>query len=76
MSTRDPLRVISLGAGVQSSAMFLMACHGEIAGVDAAIFADTQQEPASVRGCAAYERATAESDREGTDAGSHGTSRA
>ena len=48
MSTRDPLRVISLGAGVQSSVMFLMACHGEIAGVDAAIFADTQQEPDSV----------------------------
>ena len=41
--------IISLGAGVQSSTMALMAAHGEITPMpDAAIFADTQAEPASV----------------------------
>lgn len=41
--------VISLGAGVQSSAMALMATHGEIGPMpEAAIFADTQDEPESV----------------------------
>ena len=40
---------ISLGAGVQSSTMALMAAAGEIEPMpDAAIFADTQAEPASV----------------------------
>jgi len=40
------LRVISLGAGVQSSAMYLMGCAGEFdVTPDAAIFADTQCEP-------------------------------
>lgn len=40
---------ISLGAGVQSSAMALMAAKGEIGPMpDAAIFADTQAEPAGV----------------------------
>lgn len=44
-----PYHVISLGAGVQSSTMALMAAHGEIGPrPDAAIFADTQSEPASV----------------------------
>lgn len=44
-----PFHVISLGAGVQSSTMALMAAHGEITPMpDAAIFADTQSEPASV----------------------------
>jgi hypothetical protein len=39
----------SLGAGVQSSTMALMAAKGEITPMpDAAIFADTQAEPASV----------------------------
>lgn len=43
------LRIISLGAGVQSTAMALMAAHGEITPMpDAAIFADTQDEPAAV----------------------------
>ncbi len=43
------LRVISLGAGVQSSVMALMAARGEIGPMpDAAIFADTQAEPAAV----------------------------
>ncbi len=43
------LTVISLGAGVQSSAMALMAAHGEITPMpDCAVFADTQAEPARV----------------------------
>lgn len=41
------LRVISLGAGVQSTTMALMAAHGEITPMpDFAIFADTQDEGA------------------------------
>lgn len=41
--------IISLGAGVQSSTMALMAAHGEITPMpDCAIFADTQAEPAGV----------------------------
>lgn len=41
--------IISLGAGVQSSTMALMAAHGEITPMpEAAIFADTQAEPQSV----------------------------
>lgn len=42
------LRVLSLGAGVQSTTIALMMAHGEIAPPDVAIFADTQAEPASV----------------------------
>lgn len=43
------LRVISLGAGVQSTAMALMAAHGEIGPMpDCAIFADTGWEPKAV----------------------------
>lgn len=42
-----PLRVISLGAGVQSTAMLLLALDGEIE-ADAAVFADTGWEPAAV----------------------------
>lgn len=46
---RDVIHVISLGAGVQSSTMALMAAHGEITPMpDCAIFADTQAEPNSV----------------------------
>ena len=41
--------VINLGAGVQSSAMALMAAHGEITPMpECAIFADTMAEPGSV----------------------------
>jgi hypothetical protein len=40
------LRVLSLGAGVQSTTMALMAAHGEIGPMpDCAIFADTGWEP-------------------------------
>lgn len=42
------LRVLSLGAGVQSSALLLMALDGEIDRPDCAIFADTGWEPAAV----------------------------
>lgn len=44
-----PIHIISLGAGVQSSTMALMAACGEIEPMPvAAIFADTQAEPESV----------------------------
>jgi hypothetical protein len=44
-----PLIILSLGAGVQSSALALMAAQGEIGPMpDCAIFADTQAEPESV----------------------------
>jgi hypothetical protein len=43
------LHVISLGAGVQSTTMALMAAHGEITPMpDCAIFADTGWEPKAV----------------------------
>lgn len=43
------LRVISLGAGVQSTTMALMAAHGEITPMpDCAVFADTGAEPKGV----------------------------
>lgn len=41
------MRVLSLGAGVQSSTLLLMAVHGELQ-IDRAIFADTQWEPKEV----------------------------
>ncbi len=42
------LRVLSLGAGVQSTTLALMAAHGDIDQPDLAIFADTQWEPREV----------------------------
>jgi len=46
---KDKIHVISLGAGVQSSTMALMASRGELTPMPvAAIFADTQDEPQSV----------------------------
>lgn len=46
---KDPINVISLGAGVQSSTMALMAAAGEITPMPyGAIFADTGAEPKSV----------------------------
>lgn len=43
------LRILSLGAGVQSTTLALMAAHGEIGPMpDAAIFADTGWEPKAV----------------------------
>ena len=46
--TRPALRVLSLGAGQQSSTVLLLACHGRIPRFDLAIFADTRWEPAAV----------------------------
>lgn len=44
-----PFNFLSLGAGVQSSCLALMAAKGEVGPMpDAAIFADTQAEPQSV----------------------------
>lgn len=43
-----PLRVLSLGAGVQSTAVLLMSLNGDLPPLDAAIFADTGWEPAAV----------------------------
>lgn len=42
------MRVLNLGAGVQSTAVYLLAADGLIDGIDAAIFADTQEEPKAV----------------------------
>ena len=43
------LRLLSLGAGVQSTALFLLACEGILLPkIDGAIFADTQWEPRHV----------------------------
>lgn len=42
------MRVLSLGAGVQSTTLALMAAAGEIERPDCAIFADTGWEPAKV----------------------------
>lgn len=41
-------RILSLGAGVQSSTIFLMSCYGEMEKVAHAIFADTGWEPKAV----------------------------
>jgi hypothetical protein len=46
--TSSRLRVLSLGAGVQSSTLLLMACVGEFEKPDVAIFADTGWEPKAV----------------------------
>lgn len=43
-----PLRVLSLGAGVQSSTVLRMTLAGELEPLDAAIFADTGWEPPAV----------------------------
>jgi hypothetical protein len=43
-----PLRVLSLGAGVQSTAVLLMMVHGEIPKADHVIFSDTGWEPKAV----------------------------
>lgn len=45
---RPTLRVLGLGAGVQSTTLALMAARGEIEPPDCAIFADTGDEPQAV----------------------------
>src|SRR5690606_21884439 len=42
------LRLLSLGAGVQSTTLLLLAAEGRLPGLDGAIFADTGWEPAAV----------------------------
>lgn len=42
------IRVLSLGAGVQSSCVFLMSCKGVLPKFDAAVFADPRWEPKEV----------------------------
>lgn len=42
------MRILSLGAGVQSSTLALMIARGDLEPVDAAIFADTGWEPKAV----------------------------
>lgn len=45
----EPIHILSLGAGVQSSTLALMAAAGEVTPMPvAAVFADTGDEPASV----------------------------
>ncbi|MBF9132752.1 hypothetical protein I0C86_27910 [Plantactinospora sp. S1510] len=46
--TASTHRYLSLGAGVQSSTLLLLAAQGDIPGFDAAIFADTSWEPTAV----------------------------
>jgi hypothetical protein len=42
------LRLLSLGAGVQSTTLLMLAAEGRLPGLDGAIFADTGWEPAAV----------------------------
>jgi len=48
MNPEPTLQVLSLGAGVQSSTMALMAAHGELPRPNFGIFADTGDEPTAV----------------------------
>lgn len=47
-TVENPLRVLALGAGVQSSYLLLASVKGELPKLDCAIFADTQYEPKAV----------------------------
>ncbi|MEU6647726.1 hypothetical protein ABZ863_35115 [Saccharomonospora sp. NPDC046836] len=47
-SAGPPLRVLSLGAGVQSTALLLLSAQGRLPRLDAAVFSDTGWEPAAV----------------------------
>ena len=48
MASSKPLRILSLGAGVQSTTLLLMMIHGEIERPDHVVFANTGWEPESV----------------------------
>lgn len=48
MTEPAPRRALSLGAGVQSTTLFLMALAGEVEPFDVAVFADTGAEPRAV----------------------------
>lgn len=54
------LRILSCGCGVQSSTVLLMSIHGELPKLDAAIFADTGDEPESVYEWSKYLKTKAE----------------
>jgi len=57
------LRLLSLGAGVQSTTVLLLACEREIPRFDAALFADTGWEPRAVY--ANLERLAAHAEKNG-----------
>jgi hypothetical protein len=48
VETNSPVRILSLGAGVQSTTVLLMMVHGKIPKASHAIFADTRWEPKAV----------------------------
>lgn len=48
MTKQPALRILSLGAGVQSTTLLLLAAEGRLSKLDAAVFADTGAEPAAV----------------------------
>ncbi|MFI6443790.1 hypothetical protein [Kitasatospora sp. NPDC050543] len=48
MTATPTLRVLSLGAGVQSTTLALLSAEGRLPRLDAAVFADTGWEPAAV----------------------------
>jgi hypothetical protein len=48
VTDRIRLRLLSLGAGVQSTTLALLACEGALPNLDGAIFADTGWEPPAV----------------------------
>lgn len=48
MTTNGRTHILNLGAGVQSTALYLMAIDGEVPMFDYAVFADTQEEPSDV----------------------------
>ncbi|MFD7659816.1 hypothetical protein ACFV4N_38065, partial [Actinosynnema sp. NPDC059797] len=48
LAPEPTLRLLSLGAGVQSTTVLLLACEGEIPRFDMALFADTGWEPRAV----------------------------
>lgn len=62
-SEQPALRLLSLGAGVQSTTVLLLACEGEIPRFDYALFADTGWEPRAVY--ANLERLTAHAAKAG-----------
>jgi hypothetical protein len=66
LAVPDPgpaLRLLSLGAGVQSTTVLLLACEGEIPRFDVALFADTGWEPRAVY--ANLDRLAAHAERHG-----------
>lgn len=48
MTFQPALRILSLGAGVQSTTLLLLAAEGRLPKLDAAVFSDTGWEPAAV----------------------------